>query len=283
MKKNIVGLAFLIVFFNTAMAEQVADNQSAVVPITDSLKTETGNEIGISFTDYNYWEPNQSVNDTGSLYGLEYERTQAFDEFFIIGDVIYKQGSLFYNSRNTGSASGQNTHYYDIRGLIGKDYSFNSYNISPFIGIGYRNLYNDARGLSSTHSAGYQRTISYTYIPVGLIHRTLLQDAKLETRVEYDYLLSGTVNSNLSDTIGYNSITAYPDASNTQKSGWGFRLSSSYQKSSWALTPYFNYWFIQNSDIVYGKATIAGVTYSGGVLEPTNTTVEYGIKVSYKF
>jgi len=283
MKKNIVGLAFLLVFFNTAMAEQVADNQSDVVPITDSLKTETGNEIGISFTNYNYWEPNKSVNLSGSLYGLEYERIQAFDDFFIVGDVIYKQGSLSYSSQSTGSQTGLSNYYYDVRALIGKDFSIDIGNISPFIGVGYRNLYDDNRGKSTTGAAGYQRTISYTYIPVGLIHRTLLQDAKLETRVEYDYLLSGTVNTNLSDTIGSNGITAYPDASNTQKSGWGFRLSSSYQKSNWALTPYFNYWFIQNSDVMYGKATIAGVTYSGGVYEPTNTTVEYGIKVSYKF
>ena len=120
------------------------------------------------------------------------------------------------------------------------------------------------------------------YLPLGLIHRTLLDNsAKLETQLEYDYLIKGIVNTHLSD-INTNT-TVYPDITNNQTSGWGMRLSTSYQQNNWALTPYFNYWFIQNSDYVSATHKVGNTTYRDNWYEPTNRTVEYGIKASFKF
>jgi len=243
----------------------------------------TGNEIGLSVSNYSYWEPSLSVNLYGILFGINYERTQAFEDFFLLGDFKYEQGSLAYNSGGTGSQNGVKNYYYEIRGLIGKDFEYDNFVIAPFTGIGYRDLYTDIRGTSSSGAAGYRREISYWYLPFGGIHRINVADGKLETRLEWDYLISGTVNSYLSDAIGYNGIIFLPDAKNTQKSGWGIKFSTSYQIKSWAFTPYINYWSIQNSDVVYGSATIKGVTNQVWLKEPTNTTTELGFKASYKF
>jgi hypothetical protein len=247
------------------------------------LGTRSGNEIGVTISNYNYRESNDSVNLSGILYGLEYERTQAFDDFFVMGNFVYKKGSFSYISQSSGSLSNLNNYYYEARGLIGKDFSWNSGNLSPYSGLGYRYLYDDNRGTSTTGALGYQREISYIYIPVGTIFRSFFNEAILETRVEYDYLIKGKVNTHLSDLVGFNSITASSDVVNNQTSGWGVRISTAYQEKNWALTPYLNYWFIQNSDIANTSKIQGGLGSSAGVFEPTNRTVELGLKGSYKF
>jgi hypothetical protein len=100
--------------------------------------------------------------------------------------------------------------------VIGTNYQANDETLSPYIGLGYRTLYNDNRGPSSTGAAGYQRTISYTHIPVGIISRKATTgNALLETRLEYNYLLRGRVQSQLTDVIGSNGITDTQDVNNT--------------------------------------------------------------------
>lgn len=248
----------------------------------EKTETVTGNEIGILLSGYTYVEPTLGVSTKGALLGLEYERTQSFNDFFLIGDLIYKQGSLSYSG--SGVIDGVSNYYYDMRGLIGKDYSLGNDIIAPFTGLGYRYLYDDNRGLSSSSGIGYRREISYVYLPVGIIHRTKFENsAKLESRIEYDYLIKGVVNSRLSDVAGYGTIKSYTDATNTQTSGWGMRISTSYQKNRWAFTPYFSYWFIQNSNVVSGTKVVGTTTSALRLLEPTNKTHEYGIKASIKF
>jgi OmpA-like transmembrane domain len=256
-----------------------SNSESNYLASNKTVSTVTGNEVGILLSGYTYLEPS-IVSIKGALIGVEYERTQAFEDFFLKGDVIYKQGSLSYSG--SGVQDGIQNYYYDIRGLVGKDYAIKDDVVAPFTGLGYRYLYDDQRGLSSTSQNGYRREISYLYLPLGLIHRTLLDNsAKLETQLEYDYLIKGIVNTHLSD-INTNT-TVYPDITNNQTSGWGMRLSTSYQKNNWALTPYFNYWFIQNSDYTTTIVKIGNVNYKSTIWEPTNRTVEYGIKASFKF
>jgi hypothetical protein len=285
MKKNII-LLFFYCLTNLAIAQSVepqTDHTPDVLKSNFTLKTTTGNELGISISNYSYWEPSLSVNLFGTLLGVSYERTQAFEDFFLLGDIKYEQGNLGYTSGGTGNQNGVKNYYYELRGLIGKDFEFDHFVLAPFTGVGYRDLFTDSRGTTSSGSAGYRREISYWYLPFGGIHRIKVADGKLETRLEWDYLISGTVNSYLSDAIGYNGITSISDAKNKQKSGWGLKFSSSYQVNSWAFTPYINYWSIQNSDQVYGSATINGVNYRSTLYEPTNTTTELGFKASYKF
>jgi len=286
MKIKIIFSLIISCFTNLAIAQLVdplSDKTADVLNSNSILTTITGNEIGLSVSNYSYWEPSLSVNLYGTLFGVNYERTQAFEDFFLLGDIKYEQGSLAYTSGGTGSQNGVKNYYYEIRGLIGKDFEYDNFVIAPFTGIGYRDLFTDSRGTSSSGAAGYRREISYWYLPFGGIHRINVAEGKLETRLEWDYLISGTVNSYLSDAIGYNGITSLPDAKNTQKSGWGIKFSTSFQMNSWAFTPYINYWSIQNSDVVYGSATIKGVTNQISLKEPTNTTTELGFKASYKF
>lgn len=282
--KNLKFKQFLFSSFILLSFSSFSFADDGVLNSPKSLKTETGNEVSLMLSSYNYSEPNLGVTIKANQVGIEYERTQKINEdIFLKGDLLYNYGT---NTSYNGSGVQNNVpnYYYEIRGLVGHDFDSENYVISPYLGLGYRFLSNDDRGQTSTGAAGYRREISYLYIPLGLIHRFNIDEtSKLESKVEYDYLIQGKVNSYVSDTIGYNNITYYPDVTNTQTSGFGIRLSTSYQFDNFSITPYLNYWFVQNSDILYGYAIIGGTKYSGGVFEPTNRTNEYGIKVSYKF
>lgn len=190
------------------------------------------------------------------------------------GDLRYAIGTVDYNG--SGSASGEPDWYIEARGLVGKDWVINEAVLAAYTGVGYRYLFNDARGITSTGAAGYRRESNYFYLPIGIIHRMNIKDqAKLVSTMEYDHLLSGTQNSRLSDTgLGYSDVT------NNQSGGYGLKLSIMYEKSKWAIGPYAYYWNIgqSNTAILYQYGTPVGTGW-----EPKNNTVEFGFKASQQF
>lgn len=213
----------------------------------------------------------------GLKMGLDLHTAKVLQkDWYIRGDLRYAFGTVDYNSNSTGSASGEPDWYVEVRGLIGKDWVVRETVFSGYTGLGYRYLFNDGRGVTSTGYAGYGRTSNYVYLPLGIMHRRSLNDqARLDITLEYDQLLAGTQVSSLSDTgLGYS------DVKNNQSSGYGLRLSAMYLKSNWTIGPYFYYWNIAESDtaVVFRY----GVPDSVGV-EPKNNTVEFGLKASQRF
>lgn len=253
------------------------------VPNVPRLAPTTGNQVYVSSAYYSYSEPDANTTHNGVNAGIGYERTQKLSgQTFAKANIDYNPGRTEY--AGTGTKTGVPQSYWDARILIGTSYQANEETLSPYIGIGYRSLYNDNRGPSSTGAVGYQRTVNYTYIPIGIISRKAsASNSIIETRLEYDYLLKGRVLSQLSDVVGYAGYTQATDANNTQTSGWGLRLSIAYLKDNWGVTPYLTYWFIQNSDAVPVSLTKDGNTSVYSAVEPTNRTNEYGVKVSYGF
>jgi len=241
-----------------------------------SLMTRTGKDIGLSLSSYDYQEPG-IMSLQGLKMGLDLRVVKVLQsDRFIRGDLRYAFGTVDYSSYDTGSASGEPDWYIEARGLIGKDLAVRESVISAYMGLGYRYLFNDGRGITSTGYGGYRRESNYFYLPLGLIHRRSLHGrAMLETELEYDQLLAGKQVSGLSDVGG-----GYSDVTNNQSSGYGLRLSVMYRKSSWIVGPFLTYWNIGESDaaVVYRY----GVPDSLGV-EPKNDTVELGVKASQQF
>jgi len=60
--------------------------------------------------------------------------------------------------------------------VAGLDWVGRSVSLSPYVGVGYRYLYNDVRGSTSTGAIGYRRESNYIYEPIGLTARFLLGD-----------------------------------------------------------------------------------------------------------
>ena len=240
------------------------------------LQTQTGNNISISLSSYQYHEPGL-VSLNGSKIGLNMQATQAWQSgLFFRGDLRYAFGTVDYNSNGTGSASGEPDWYIEARSLIGKDWWIQGTVLTPYTGLGYRFLFNDGRGVTSTGASGYRRASNYVYFPLGISDRVrLTEQSSLESKLEYDYLLSGRQISRLEDTgLGFSNVT------NNQHSGYGLKLSVLYQRNNWAIGNYVHYWSIGKSDstILYRNGTLYGTAW-----EPENNTVEFGFKISQKF
>lgn len=241
------------------------------------LKTQAAKNIGLSLSAYQYQEPD-IMSLQGLKMGLDLNATKVLqNDRFIRGELRYAFGSVDYSSNGTGSASGEPDWYIEARGLVGKDWAIKDVVLAAYTGLGYRYLFNDGRGITSTGYAGYRRESNYLYLPIGIIHRMTIKDqARLESTLEYDQLLKGTQNTSLSDVGG-----GYSDVTNNQSSGYGLKLSIMYQKRNWAIGPYMHYWNIGQSDIMpeirYGMPT------GNGLLEPKSNTLEFGMKASQQF
>jgi hypothetical protein len=242
------------------------------------LNTVTGNELGLTISNYFYKEPSIGVDIKGqNKAGVAYTGTLAFGgNWFAKADLRYVNGKTNYSG--SGTAIGDPDWYYDARGLFGKDFIVSGQVVAPYAGYGYRYLFNDGRGITSTGAGGYRRESNYWYIPIGINHKMHLSShSKLDTTIEYNYLLDGKQVSHLSDVAGYS------DVKNKQNKGYGYRVSSMYVENNWALGPYFYYWSIDQSNMVDSIVVSGGVENKITLYEPKNNTKELGFKVSYKF
>ncbi len=252
----------------------------AIAPAASALETESadspltrrGWEIGAQLSDYQYEEPDIGVKIWGGRVGVTgaYTHTGASRWFFKLdGRIAY--GSLKYEGSGTKDSVPDSI--FEMRGVLGKDFSpRRGVSVSPFAGFGYRHLYNDLRGTTSTGAVGYQRYSRYWYAPVGLTSRIKAGGQwVIAPTIEYDYFIEGKQVTHFTD-VG----VGYGDATNMQKKGYGYRISVMAEKDSWAFGPWMNYWRIEDSNVVPIGFGVFG-------REPKNETREYGLEVKYRF
>jgi len=243
----------------------------------------SSSEIGLTASYYRYEEPN-FMNIKATNIGLDYIGTLALnDNWFIRGDFIFTaSGGTRYSSNGTGTMDNFPNCYVDIRPLFGRNLAFENSTLAPYMGLGYRYLYHDGRGTTSTGNPGYRRESNYLYLPVGFMHKMdLTEQSKLITTIEFDCLLLGKQISRESDINTLNS-----DITNTQKFGYGARLLCMYRFNNWAIGPFLTYWHIDNSEIVSAKVIDKNNIPTGEniyFIEPKNHTIEAGLKISYRF
>tara|TARA_Y100000588_G_scaffold328108_1_gene363481 strand:- start:233 stop:1006 length:774 start_codon:yes stop_codon:yes gene_type:complete len=176
-------------------------------------------------------------------------------------------GQVEYNGSGTMTKD-----YYKARfeGLLAYDIA----GFSPFIGIGYRQLYDDSGGtVTSTGALGYDRRSQYLYMPVGII-ADIGDD--LSFKGQYNLFLGGKQTSYLSSAI-----SVCNDVDNTQDDGYGFDAALNYKMSEkFTLFGYYRFWDIEDSRSA--NIVCAGSVVAAG-LEPKNTTTEIGVGVSLRF
>jgi len=237
----------------------------------DLLLNRRGWEVGGQVSKYHYEEPNfaKLTGEQGGAVGV-YTFTSPNRVYSRIdGRVSY--GSLKYEG--AGTMSNVPDWNFELRAVIGRDYLVSdNVALSPYIGLGYRYLYVDLRGNSSTGAIGYRRYSHYVYAPVGgtLRVRTGGQWVIVPT-LEYDAFLGGRQYSKLSDTgLGFS------NASNDQNTGRGYRASLMVETGRWSFGPWLQYWNIKDSNTV-------PVGLGFVVTEPANWTREYGLELRYRF
>jgi len=250
-----------------------------VPPPSMPLTTISGIQVGIQGEAYQYNEPGLDKNK-GGKFGVTAAATQTFgydSQYFATIDFRYDFGQVDYSG--SGTKKNLNDYLGEIRGVVGRDILWQqaAIDFSPYIGFGYRNLFNDLRGITSTGASGYRRNSQYFYIPVGLTPRFRIDgDSRLTGNIEYDYFVHGEQTSDLSDAgLGDPNIT------NQQDTGYGVRGSIMYENGNWSIGPYFNFWKIQQSATKYALNTQTQTV--GGWVEPNNNTAEIGAQLKYRF
>jgi hypothetical protein len=245
-----------------------------------ALRTETGQELGLSVSYYQFEVSDVDLDDDyrltgteldGVKIGIDYTTTMALqnDWFFKInGRLAYGQVDASAEANGNSLNLDDNSDlYYEIRPLLGKDFFIPQAILAPYIGFGYRHLRNELSGNDETGAFDFDRTSQYYYLPVGLIYRAALDSqSQLETTLEYDYLIRGEQESDIS--AGGSSDSS----ENTQNNGYGIKFSSLYRINDLAVGPYIDYWNIDKSDLS-----------DVGYYEPGNETFEVGVKASMRF
>jgi len=253
-------------------------------PAALPLTTRPGIDVGIQGSYYRYRESAADVTNLGAMLGFTGAGTMVFNYGWfagIDGRFAFSPGGTDY--RGSGTASGEQTDLWEVRATGGKDFIFEYFVVSPFIGLGYRELYNDARGVSSTGASGYRRLNQMLYMPVGFSPRfRLTGETRIAAKVEYDATLLGIQHSDLSDVS-----PAFSNMINRQTNGGsGVRAEVMFETQSWSAGPFFNYWDIGDSK---GKNQAGSLCTSFGapspctLLEPRNHTTEGGIQIRYHF
>ena len=161
-------------------------------------------EIGTEWSDFTYKEPGV-MKDEGTMQGINFSYTyrgwsvpedSVFDSVFdgrmsrIEGR--YSWGEVDY--QNSGTIDNVDDYIYEIRGLLGFDYSFLKASIlTLYLGFGYRYLNDNTSGrISSTGAHGYKRESNYYYVPAGIeIITDLDKGWFLGATLEFDIFMQG--------------------------------------------------------------------------------------------
>jgi hypothetical protein len=223
------------------------------------------------------------MSTKGDKFGIGHMGALALSgDWFIKDDVRFVNGVVDYVG--SGYQAGAPDWYAEASGVIGRDIQFGGAVFAPYVGIGYRHLFNDLRGYSSDGSLGYRRESNYLYVPIGVTHRYRLQGSAVwATTFEFDKLLRGKQLSRLSDLVGHGGYSDAPDISNVQSGGFGFRAEMMYEMGDLAFGPFVNIWRIDKSDSVVRSITQNSVSTGYSFTEPQNRTTEFGMRMKFKF
>ncbi len=255
----------------------------AETDMLEAVRSRNSSELGLTLSHYDYQEPSVDVRMTALNIGIEYQRTHALS-----GDRFWTAGVDYAYGPDSYSGSGNlivPKYYYNLKLAVGKDLFYDTYVLSPYVGLGYRFLSQAGGGLATSSGAYfYDRQSSYFYLPLGVKRRIAVSGgAQFETTVEYDHLLMGNQYSGLSvaDNWGYSDSS---NVNNRQTTGYGLNASVMYRRpDGWSFGPYWKYWNISASDSATWTYKKSGTAYSVSAWEPANTTDEFGFKAMYKF
>ncbi len=249
-------------------------------------------EFGPEIFSYHYKEPSLTVDIKGTMYGFyglyEYrpdKNSNIIDEVINVYklDGRFSYGLTDYSSNPSGTIDNIDDYVIETRGVAGYDFFLNQQNlITPYVGVGFRYLYDGLGGkVSSTGAAGYDRVSHYLYAPIGLdFLNQVNKDWQFGANFEAGFLLWGRQDSYLSDV----NTTLYADIKNKQSRGFGLRGSLKLVKKTeivnFFFEPFIRYWHIKQSDTSIG---ISNGGYIIRALEPDNNTTEFGVKFGVQY
>jgi hypothetical protein len=228
------------------------------------------------------------MRNKGFMYGVSGTYTYHPNKFMLKVDGRFSVGNLDYWSAGSGTLDGKRKYNFETSSVFGVNLKTkNEVFFTPFMGLGYRYLFDGSESMISTPGAqGYDRKSNYLYSPIGMETMFRLGAGwRLGFDGEYDHLWHGWQYSE----IGHISILGITKLSNItlkndQANGWGARgsikLTRRFGRVSFLTKPYFRYWNIGVSDH-FDYSAFGIIVYQPR--EPANTTTEWGLKIGIGF
>ncbi|MDI9313200.1 MAG: hypothetical protein QM529_00770 [Hydrotalea sp.] len=239
---------------------------------------------------------------SGAVGGVESKLTFMFypkDLGFIFTPfdmAVYTGIQMTYRGQNGNSRDSQygslvtqvdNIFLFWARALVGPTISFfNNYRVNLLSGMGYKYTANQRED-----STRYARTNHLFYVPLVLQFQYSTDGFSLLANAEYDFFVSGVQRSH--------AVASFDDFNNSaraeraeknlimpQTRGYGARAYIEINIHHITVTPFFNYFWVDDSVQVAGQYTgeSSGHGYAQGTYgEPRNITIETGARLGYNF
>ena len=201
---------------------------------------------------------------------------------YMNGDVTYDGWleNLITGDVTPYSESHIKDYYFEAAVKIGAVYRLaDPLELWPYLGIGWRQL----RNHSEEGVGGYQRTSTYFYLPIGTnVRYKVSEKVSFTLNGQFDVLLHGNQYSRMTDSPIF-----MDDSSNAQNEGYGIRVSVrgdvNMGKIGLFVEPFWRYWHIQNSEEEWFYVGRDPANPGIALVEPFNTTSEWGIRAGICF
>ena len=243
-------------------------------------------EVAYEISNYTYKEPDGGtpISLKGYMQGANaiFKHRFVDNNMFWAADMRYMGGATDYDGWLMSTPPTKHTtddigdYYLEGRLLAGSIYTLSEqWELWAFMGLGYRYL----KDHMNKSPFGYLRKSHYLYVPAAVEFHWTSGSWAAALNAELDFLLRGVQNSRFADID-----PAYSNPTNDQNRGLGLRLSAKLSKDlgrmSVFIEPFWRYWDIEDSDttLLYYN----GLPYEY-VLEPHNTTTEYGLRAGINF
>jgi len=257
---------------------QEISQESQRSPVEEKI-LESGIEVGAEIFHVMYEEPGL-MEESGVMFGVYGNYVIHPNSFVITLDGRFSVGNVEYSSYQ--GSDDIRDYIFESRALFGYDFkvSARAY-LTPFMGIGYRYLFDGLKEIETSALLTYDRKSNYIYSPIGLECTFGLRNGwSLGASGEYDLFWHGW---QFNENFRYHGIDLSDDykVENNQENGWGtrgsVRIIKNLGKIDFAVEPYFRYWDIDDSDYLY-------IPEIGDFIhEPPNTSKEWGGRVGVRF
>jgi hypothetical protein len=253
-----------------------------VTPISAQAQSLPGWDIGAEIFHYQYREPEEGVNvkDRGVLFGasLGYTHVQGPWMARLRGSAAL--GTIDYSSANA-KFKDVTQKIGQLEFHLGRDFEvLGGSTLTPFIGVGVRELIDKSGGKVFEDVKGYDRRIRYDYSIAGFDLSTAVRfNRNFTASIQYAQLIGGSSKSYFAEVE--------PEAPNVnlkfKDGGYGVDASAmiNFRDTSgiFSIGPFLSYWDVKQSAPLVFIEEEGTVTF----LEPANSTWKIGLRSSYRF
>jgi hypothetical protein len=246
---------------------------------TPDLKTHMGIDAIAQLAEYHYNENSPDGQLSGLRYGGGAKGTVTFGNgIFAAAEGRYITGQVDY--KGAGTLNNRTDFEWETRGLVGRDFIYDEWSMTPYTGFGYRSLSDDLNNASSSGAHLFRHEDQIYYLPFGIIPRWPTQwGGRVAATLEYDFVLAANETSYLGDAHGGD-----PTLNTNQRVGQAFRGSLMYETYTWSLGPFANYWNINSSEpSVYHSPSSSCGSATCTLIQPHIHSIEAGMQFQYHF